>query len=219
MDVNNDDVMIINLIDDDDEEGEDEPTVHPRDRMVHAFNPAVYSFLRDDLLAHTAGHKIHFIIRGRPVVLKRTRHYNGAVVNPSAARIAQLRGAIQGALERPNVGATAAIPAPMFNEMDRLSVTLVLRMPRPLTDFVGRNRLTGARIGRNLFSSALGDVDNFAKLVLDAMNGVMFVDDRQVVMLRVIKTSDNVGMSNGSTEILVRKVRARDMVLALSNIA
>ena len=91
-------------------------------------------------------------------------------------------------------------------------------MPRPLTDFAGRNRLTGSHISIGPSSEALSDSDNFAKLVLDAMNGVMFCDDRQVVMLKVVKTCDDCGMCNGSTEVLVRKVRARDMRLAISNI-
>ena len=36
------------------------------------------------------------------------------------------------------------------------------------------------------------DVDNLAKLVLDAMNGVFFLDDKQVISLTVSKAYDNV---------------------------
>mmetsp|Transcript_25057 Transcript_25057/g.41582 ORF Transcript_25057/g.41582 Transcript_25057/m.41582 type:complete len:232 (+) Transcript_25057:124-819(+) len=213
MDRNDNNNNVINLIDDDDEEDQEPAAVHPYERMVPAFNPAVYTFLRDDLLSYTVGHKIHFVVRGRPVVQGRPRYFNNHVVNPTATRVAELQRACRGAIERAGVtGAT------MFLESDHISVTLVFRMPRPLNDFAGRNRLTGARIDHNVFSSALGDVDNFAKLVMDGMNGVLFVDDRQVVILKVVKTVDDTGMSNGSTEILVRKVRSRDMRLALANI-
>jgi hypothetical protein len=63
-DVNNDDVMIINLIDDDDDD-DDAPPVHPRDRILPSFNPAVYSFLSDDLLAHTPGSFVEDLLFSR----------------------------------------------------------------------------------------------------------------------------------------------------------
>ena len=214
MDINDDNNdnnnAVINLIDDD----EDDATVdvHPYVRMVPAFDPAVYTFLQADLVNYTEGLKIHFFVRGRPTVLARNRYYNGHVVNPAAKRILEFKRAVQSAME------LAGVTSPMFPADDVLSVTLVFRMPRPLADFAGRNRLTGALVGNNVFAAALGDVDNFSKLVLDALNEVLFVDDRQVVVLKAIKTVDDVGLFNGSTELLVRKIRARDMHLALANV-
>jgi hypothetical protein len=215
MDINDNNDDVINLIDDDDDdEANDElADVHPYLRMVPVFDPAVYTFLQDDLIAYTPGLKMHLFVRGRPVVLARARHYNGHVVNPTAPRIQEMKRAVQSAM-----GLAGVPTGPMFPADDVLSVTLVFRMPRPLADFAGRNRLTGAVISNNVFAGALGDVDNLSKLVLDAMNEVLFVDDRQVVILKSMKTVDTVGLCNGSTEILVRKVRARDMRLALANV-
>ena len=105
----------------------------------------------------------------------------------------------------------------MFDASDHLSVSIVVWMPCPLSDFAGRNQSTGARIATGPFSNALGDIDNFAKFVLDALTNVVYVDDRQVVILKSVKTSDNTGMSNGSTEVLVRKIRGRDINLSLAN--
>jgi Holliday junction resolvase RusA-like endonuclease len=63
----------------------------------------------------------------------------------------------------------------------------------------------------------LGDLDNHLKLVLDAMNDTIYPDDRQVVIICALKIADNVGMSNGSTEVIMQKIRARDIHLALSS--
>jgi len=42
-------------------------------------------------------------------------------------------------------------------------------------------------VNRRKYHMPLGDVDNLAKTVLDALNGVLFEDDTQVVDLRVKK--------------------------------
>ena len=182
-------------------------------RMVPAFDPGVYSFLQDDLKAYVQARKVHFVIRGRPFVMERARHYGSAVVSPSTEKIAQFKVATRAMLDF----AGARDGMPMFDASDHLSVSIVVRMPRPLSDFAGRNRLTGARIATGPFSNALGDIDNFAKFVLDALTNVVYVDDHQVVILKSVKTSDNTGMLNGSTKVLVEKIKGRDINLSLAN--
>ena len=47
------------------------------------------------------------------------------------------------------------------------------------------------------------DIDNIAKLVMDAMNGVIYFDDRQVVQLEVTKTYSNSGDCSGHIHVQV----------------
>lgn len=49
------------------------------------------------------------------------------------------------------------------------------------------------------------DTDNIAKIVLDALNGLAYPDDKQVVELRVLKTYD----LEGYVEVELRNWRAR----------
>ena len=61
------------------------------------------------------------------------------------------------------------------------------------------------------------DVDNLAKFVLDSLNNVTYVDDKQIVLLHVIKLFDN-DMTNryqGSTTITIRLMRDDDMTTHL----
>jgi hypothetical protein len=75
----------------------------------------------------------------------------------------------------------------------------------------------GALIGGSPFSAALvGDGDNFAKLVLDSMNCIMVVDNTQAKILKVIKMVNDCGMCDDSMEVIVHKLKARDICLALS---
>ena len=47
------------------------------------------------------------------------------------------------------------------------------------------------------------DIDNLAKFVLDALNGLLYTDDRQVVKLLVYKLLDNQGECEGRTVVEV----------------
>lgn len=49
------------------------------------------------------------------------------------------------------------------------------------------------------------DTDNIAKIVLDALNGLAYPDDKQVVELQVLKTYD----LDGYVEVELRNWRAR----------
>ena len=48
------------------------------------------------------------------------------------------------------------------------------------------------------------DVDNLSKFLLDALTGVLFDDDAQVVELRMFKIRDSVGLCNGRVALDVR---------------
>ena len=48
------------------------------------------------------------------------------------------------------------------------------------------------------------DVDNLSKFLLDALTGVLFEDDAQVVDLHMFKIRDSVGLCNGLVALDVR---------------
>ena len=87
-----------------------------------------------------------------------------------------------------------------------LSITLEFYLPRPNRDFVACDRPRGiikpAAMARS--SPPTGpDVDNLAKFVLDAMTGVVYPDDKQVVKLVCLKVRDNEGACHGRTKVHV----------------
>ena len=75
-------------------------------------------------------------------------------------------------------------------------------LARPKSDFVGDRREVG-----NLKESALAtsntvvamkpDTDNLAKFVLDALTGVLYQDDAQIVDLHMYKLRDSETLCNG----------------------
>ena len=58
-----------------------------------------------------------------------------------------------------------------------LSVSMILRLPRP----------KGASARKRPWPAVKPDLDNLAKGVLDAANGILWVDDAQIVQLSVEK--------------------------------
>ena len=50
------------------------------------------------------------------------------------------------------------------------------------------------------------NIDNLAKFLLDALTGVLFEDDAQVVELQMFKLRDSVGLCNGRVAIDVQVV-------------
>ena len=55
------------------------------------------------------------------------------------------------------------------------------------------------------------DVDNLAKFVLDALNGVLYVDDKQVASLTVTKVYDDEEPYTGSTDVIVKSLTMEDL--------
>jgi hypothetical protein len=53
--------------------------------------------------------------------------------------------------------------------------------------------------------------------VLDSMNCVMFADHKQAIMFKLIEMVDDCDMWNGSMEVMVCKLKARDIHLTLNN--
>ena len=82
-------------------------------------------------------------------------------------------------------------------------------LKKPESDFVGRRRGEGRLRPKALSMEETivpikPDVDNLAKFLLDALTGVLFEDDAQVVELRMFKIRDSVGLCNGRVALDVR---------------
>ena len=133
--------------------------------------------------------------------------------NPASPHIAAFRNKARAALTPlMNNGEV------MFDTCIPVVVHIIFYLPRPQEDFVGRRRQPG-----NLKPSALtktiipvgADIDNLTKLVLDALTGVVFRDDRQVVKLVAYKVRDSYMSCNGSTVVEVSKFANNDVIPAL----
>ena len=59
--------------------------------------------------------------------------------------------------------------------------------------------------------SVRSDVDNLAKFVMDSLNGLVYVDDRQVVNLNAIKVLDSEGLCRGATEVEISVLEEEDL--------
>ena len=102
---------------------------------------------------------------------------------------------------------------PFFNRGNHIFVKAVFIVPRPLCHLVNNDPCNAIRrLFRNPFTNSLGDVDNMAKFVLDALNGVGYHDDKQVAALLSIKCNDDALSNVGKTEVTMRKMHDGDMV-------
>ena len=104
-------------------------------------------------------------------------------------------------------------PQPLFVEEDQLAMKIVFHMKRPNLHFVagkpGPGRLRPCAPGR--LAPIRTDVDNLAKFVLDSFNGLLYVDDRQVASIQVVKIFDNDGHCQGFTEVSIQRLTEDDV--------
>ena len=148
------------------------------------------------------------LIDGAPSVQRRHGvSGRGHIFDPSAADKRHFKDRVAHMKANSGVGAE-----PMFHRDDDLFVKAVFRIPRPARHFVG-NRVGNAvrALFEGVFSRRNGDIDNYAKFVLDAMNSSVYVDDRQVAALLAIKCNDCTTENVGSTEIRVAKMDGDDL--------
>ena len=99
----------------------------------------------------------------------------------------------------------------LFPKSERLVVELEFFMPRPRTDVKIRRGITTLRFPiltvENLFVKKTVDVDNLAKFMLDVMTKLVYWDDAQVHVLKVIKTYDNEKACEGRIVVTVRDIK------------
>jgi Holliday junction resolvase RusA-like endonuclease len=145
-------------------------TKHPK-----KVQPILFSTVENASFVGTAD-EVYFEVAGTPIPKRRValgkvrqRYYN-----PTAVAETEFAAVVTRLCER-HVG-----QVPMFDSATALTVRLQFMYPpqtkRAVTD------------PTKLF--ARGDIDNLSKFVLDALNGVVFPDDKQVTDLHATKSFD-----------------------------
>ena len=182
----------------------------------------------DDRLIKNGRRKhIKFTIRGSPRVLIRHRSARGFMYNPSAAAQEAFRDTLLNLLplryrpiftdeDEDDDDKLSTVPTVLFPQNECLKLTILFRMKRPLSHFVaskpGPGRLKSIFAGQRLASNNRCDVDNLAKFVLDSLNGILYVDDKQVVCLNVLKVYDTEGCCLGATEVEISVIKEEDLL-------
>ena len=110
-----------------------------------------------------------------------------------------------------------ACPCVLFFGGTSVRVEVGFYFPRPKRHFkkgfMSRCREALTHFGFVQRTPATGpDIDNLAKFVLDAMNGIVHEDDRQVVELLASKHKDSNGTIDGHTVIKVKRCDDRCLV-------
>jgi Holliday junction resolvase RusA-like endonuclease len=180
----------------------------------------------DRLIKNRRRKHIKFTIRGSPRVLIRHRTARGFMYNPSASAQEAFCDTLLNLLPlryRPiftdddeDNDKLSTVPTVLFPQNECLKLTILFRMKRPLSHFIaskpGPGRLKSAFAGQRLASNNRCDVDNLAKFVLDSLNGLLYVDDKQVVSLNVLKVYDTEGSCLGATEVEISVMKEEDLL-------
>jgi Holliday junction resolvase RusA-like endonuclease len=149
---------------------------------------------------------VQFKVRGEPRPLVRHRSARGFMYNPSAPRQESFRNIVQQLVYQE--GDASLVQVPLFAEGVPLVMKIVMRTKRPKNHFVasrpGPDRMREKAPDQT--APTRSDVDNLGKLVLDALNGLLYHDDRQIISLHLTKLLDNDGLCKGSTEVYIRSV-------------
>ena len=122
--------------------------------------------------------KIEFEVRGEPKAQMRHRHFQ--------------RGEFKGSydpseMDKKNFLLTVQEKAPKEPFIEPIAITLVFYVARPQNHYgTGRNK---AQLKENApeFSITRPDIDNYCKLIFDALNGVFWKDDSQICHLVAVK--------------------------------
>lgn len=141
-----------------------------------------------------------FELDGRPESQSRP---GGRVIryNPKKPKIKAIRADINSLI------GSLSLSSPQFPTTKFLSVEMIFHMPRPRAHV--RNNSVSPRflqVLAGLLPKRKIDLDNLAKLTLDAMIGPVYSDDSQVVHLSCWKLYDNVGECKGRTEVKVTQI-------------
>ena len=140
------------------------------------------------------------VIAGKPRPLRRHRTGKGFVFNPSEKYQKSFSEAAKIAL------GDNFTPLSCF-----LECHIIFRMARPRNHFVsGKSKASGTdrlkETSPKLLHSGKTDIDNLIKFVLDSLNGIAFVDDKQVISLSSAMMYDNSVDCLGKIEVALCKI-------------
>jgi Holliday junction resolvase RusA-like endonuclease len=150
-------------------------------------------------------HLLTFGIEGNPSPLARSRFFNRGIFGPSKTKVNAFKSVLRQAMAANNI-------RDGFPWRGGVAVNVWFYMQRPCEHFVARRRAPGnLRFPVTMrhpwhCSSAGPDIDNLIKFVLDAMNGIVYRDDGQVVKILACKPMDNHNSCTGRTIIQVQPV-------------
>jgi MFS family permease/Holliday junction resolvase RusA-like endonuclease len=160
--------------------------------------------------------RLGFTVRGNPRPLRRHRTARGHMYNPSLKYQTSFQNVVEELLFTKK---DSGLMKPIFSEDEHLVMSIIFRMKRPKNHFVsskpGPDRLKKTAPPQT--STIRTDVDNLTKFVLDSMNEVLYVDDRQIMSIHVTKLLDNDGNCEGSTEVYLRSMVEEDVESILNN--
>jgi Holliday junction resolvase RusA-like endonuclease len=154
----------------------------------------------DSIISVWSSSSCRFTVMGDPSPQARQGIGRGGnAYDPSKAKKLAFRSAAQSSLSilDPNV--------PMFDSAALLSMFVEFRMRRPDSHFVSCNRESN-RLKSTAPSAVLVkrcDVDNLLKFVMDALNTILYEDDRQVAAVHAFRLYDNEGRCEGSTTVCI----------------
>ena len=119
---------------------------------------------------------VEFFVLGEPVVKMRPRVVRGHAYTPEKTRTQEAR--IAAAYKDAHPGAWFGKGIPL-----RMELEFHMRIPESF----GKKKRDAALMGALKPTVRNGDIENLAKLALDALNGVCYYDDSQVVELESVK--------------------------------
>ncbi len=134
---------------------------------------------------------LEFTVEAVPVPLARPRFSAGHVYNPSGRDLRRFRDAAA-----PHCPFGDPPPGP-------LEVTLEFVMTRPRSHWRAGARSHELKPSAPATHMSTPDVDNLSKLVLDALNGQFYADDRQIWSLRATKRYGAAG-ERAATRVALR---------------
>jgi len=164
------------------------------------------------------GSRFAAVIQGNPIPQARMRvnFHQRVVFDPQRREKEAMGAACLDAVNYAIASITDTIPdGPIFPQATSLFVMLIFHVKRPQSHFNSHGGSTRAiRSFGNLrgtarmanLASIPGDVDNYIKFAFDAMNGIVFPDDRQVSATVGCKVFDDSSDCSGKTTIYIQAV-------------
>ena len=139
-----------------------------------------------------------FTFAGPPRALPRMRRrgrFGGGFFNPAKKELLTFKAKAKSAIGQQQL--------PLVPKGQTVSMVVTFFMKRRKSDFTSGCRSSGLKQNVSSAPPMIPDIDNLIKLVLDALNGVVYYDDGQVSSILSTKTRDNVGGCLGRTQVQV----------------
>jgi len=128
--------------------------------------------------------RVSFVVYSRAAPQGSKRHVGNGVMIESSKRVKPFRDDVRKAAE------SAALP-PDWPMAAPMRVGMRFHFARPKSHFKGNGVALSKSAPEEATSHGLGDLEKLARSVNDALSGVLFNDDRQVVEMHLAKAYDS----------------------------